>query len=72
MLRRRVNASAVLTPVDPVDALRGLLNGSFALCGELTGSAFDALTKVIESADVYCLTYSRLEDAVALMQKACR
>jgi len=72
LLRRRVNASAVLTPVDPVDALRGLLNGSFALCGELTGTSFDVLAKLIESADVYCLTYSRLEDAVALMQKACR
>jgi hypothetical protein len=72
LLRRRANASAVLAPVDPVDALRGLLNGSFALGGELTDTAFDVLTNVIESADVYCLTYSRLEDAIALMQKACR
>lgn len=72
LLRRRANASAVLTPVDPVDALRGLLNGSFALCGELTGTAFDVLTKLIESTNVYCLTYSRLEDAIALIQKACR
>ena len=47
----------------------GRFNGSR---GELTGTAFDALTKVIESADVYCLTYSRLEDTIALMQKACR
>jgi hypothetical protein len=72
LLRRRANASAVLAPVDPVDALRGLLNGSFALGGELTDTAFDVLTEVIGSADVYCLTYSRLEDAIALMQKACR
>lgn len=72
LLRRRANASAVLAPVASVDALRGLLNGSFALGGELTGTAFDVLTKVIESADVYCLTYSRLDDAIALMQKALR
>jgi hypothetical protein len=72
LLRRRTNARAVLAPVDPVDAVRGLLKGSFALGGELTGTAFDALTKVIESADVYCLTYSTLDDAIALLQKACR
>lgn len=72
LLRRHVNARAVLTPVDPVGALRGLLNGSFALGGEMTGTAFDMLTEVIGSADVYCLTYSRLEDAIALLQKACR
>jgi hypothetical protein len=72
LLRRRANASAILAPVDPVDALRGLLNGSFALGGELTGTAFDVLTEVIRSADVYCLTYSSLGDAIALMQKACR
>jgi hypothetical protein len=72
LLRRQANSSAVLAPVDPVDALRGLLKGSFALGGELTGTAFDVLTELIRSADVYCLTYSRLEDAVALMQKACR
>jgi hypothetical protein len=72
LLRRRANASATLAPVDPVDALRGLLNGSFALDGELTGTAFDVLTELIRSADVYCLTYSRLGDAIALLQKACR
>ena len=72
LLRRRANARAVLAPVDPVDALRGLLNGSFALGRELTDTAFDMLTKVIRSADVYCLTYSSLGDAIALMQKACR
>ena len=72
LLRRRTNARAMLAPVDPVDAVRGLLNGSFALGGELTGTAFDALTKVIESADVYCLNYSTLDDAIALLQKACR
>ncbi|XSC41920.1 PqqD family peptide modification chaperone [Bradyrhizobium sp. RDT10] len=72
LLRRRAGASAELATVDPVDALRGLLNGSFALGGELTGTAFDLLTEIIRSADVFCLTYSRLPDAIALLQKACR
>lgn len=72
LLRRRANASAVLTPVDPVDALRGLLNGSFALSGELTGTAFDVVTKLIESTNVYSLAYSRLEDAIPIIQEACR
>jgi hypothetical protein len=72
LLRRRADVSAELAPVDPVDALRGLLNGSFALGGELTGTAFDLLTEIIRSADVFCLTYSRLPDAIVLLQKACR
>lgn len=72
LLRRQAGSSASLSPVDAVEALRGLLNGSFAPCGELSCTAFDVLTKVIESANIYCLTYSHLEDAVALIQKACR
>ncbi len=72
LLRRQVNARAVLTPVNPAGALRGLLNGSFALGGKLTRTTFDVLTEVIGSADVYCLTYSRLQDAIVLIQKACR
>ncbi len=72
LLRRHANANTCLEPVDPAGALRGLLNGSFALGGELSGTAFDVLTQVIESAEIYCLTYSRLEDAVALIGKTCR
>ena len=72
LLRRRAKASAVLAPVDPVGALRGLLNGSFASGGKLTGNAFKVLTEVIGSAHVYCLAYSRLGDAIALIQKVCQ
>ena len=57
---------------NPAGALRGLLNGSFALGGKLTRTTFDVLTEVIGSADVYCLTYSRLQDAIVLIQKVCR
>jgi hypothetical protein len=72
LLRRRANESAALAQVDPVGALRGLLKDSLASSGELTGNAFDVLTEVIGSAHVYCLTYSRLGDAVALIKKVCQ
>lgn len=72
LLRRGSDAKARLDPVDPVDALRGLLNGSFAIGRELSDSAFDLLSRVIESAEAYCLTYSRLDDAVKLIRKMCR
>ncbi|TIP31972.1 MAG: aldolase, partial [Mesorhizobium sp.] len=51
---------------------RVLLNGAFAPGRELSGSAFDTLTEVIGSAGTYCLNYSKLDDAVELITKACR
>ena len=72
LLRRGHDAKACLAPVDPASALRGLLNGAFAPGREVTGAAFDALSKIIGSAQAYCLTYSRLDDAVELIAKACR
>jgi len=72
LLRRGHHAKACLEPVDPASALRGLLSGAFAPGRELTGTAFDTLTKVIGSAQAYCLTYSRLDDAVELIAMACR
>jgi Coenzyme PQQ synthesis protein D (PqqD) len=72
LLQRQADASAALRPVDPVDALRGLLNGSFARDGELTQNGFHMLTEMIGSVEFYCLTYSSLEDAIELLQSACR
>lgn len=72
LLRRDRNLSPSLDPVDPVVALRGLLNGAFAPCQELGSTAFDALAHIIGSAQAYCLTYSRLADAVELIRGACR
>ncbi|TGP22989.1 MULTISPECIES: PqqD family peptide modification chaperone [unclassified Mesorhizobium] len=71
-LRRGRDAKACLEPVDPAGALRVLLNGAFAPSRELSGAAFDALTQAIGSAGTYCLTYSKLDDAVELITKACR
>ena len=69
LLRRDSSATASLEPVDGAGALRGLLNGAFAVPGALTCSAFDMLTRVIENAEVFALSYSRLEDAVALVRE---
>jgi hypothetical protein len=72
LLRRDRRSKARLQEIDAAAALRGLLTGAFAPGGELSSTAFDALTRLIGSAETYCLTYSRLEDAVELIGKACR
>lgn len=72
LLRRGRDSKACLAPIDPASALRGLLNGAFSPGGDLSGTAFDVLTQIIGSAQTYCLTYSRLDDAVELVRKACR
>ncbi|MCG5480862.1 aldolase [Sinorhizobium alkalisoli] len=72
LLHRDSTSSSHLAPVDPVGALRGLLNGAFAPGRELSSSAFDVLTQVIGSARICRLTYSRLKDAVELIEGACR
>ncbi|MER8576111.1 PqqD family peptide modification chaperone [Mesorhizobium sp. M1409] len=70
-LRRSRDAKACLEPIEPASALRVLLNGASARGQELNGTAFDILTQVIGSAGTYCLTYSKLDDAVELITKAC-
>ena len=72
LLRRSRDSKACLEPVDPANALRGLLNGAFSPGRELSATAFDVLTQVVGSAETYCLTYSRLDDAVKLVTRACR
>lgn len=72
LLRRGRDAEACLEPIDAADALHGLLNGAFTPGGELGGSAFDALVQAIGSAKTFCLTYSRLDDAVGLLRKTCQ
>ncbi|AZO29094.1 PqqD family peptide modification chaperone [Mesorhizobium sp. M1B.F.Ca.ET.045.04.1.1] len=71
-LRRGRDAKACLEPVDPASALRVLLNGASAPGPELSGAAFDVLTQLIGSAQTYRLTYSKLDDAIELIAKACR
>ena len=72
LLRRDRSSNACLQPIDAAGALRGLLTGASAPGRELGTTAFDALTHLIGSAETYCLTYSRLEDAVELIGRTCR
>ncbi|MER8753774.1 aldolase [Mesorhizobium sp. M1050] len=72
LLRRGHGSKACLEPVDPANALRGLLNGALAPGGKLSGTAFEVLTQLIGSAETYCLNYSKLDDAVQLISQACR
>lgn len=70
LLQREAHAAARLEPVDPVEALRGLLGGAFAPGGELGDAGFDVLARVIASARTYRLTYSGLDEAVDLIKRA--
>jgi hypothetical protein len=72
LLHRTLHADCSLELVDPADSLRSLLSGAFARGNELTSTGFCALTKLIENAVVFRLTYSRLTDAVDMIVKTCR
>jgi hypothetical protein len=72
LLDRATAGAAALEPIDPAGALRGLLDGAFALERELTSAGFDALTEVVGSAETWRLSYAGLDDAVALLDGACR
>jgi hypothetical protein len=72
LLDRAGSGAAALEPVDPAGALCGLLDGAFALDRELTPAGFDALTAVVGSAETWRLSYAALDDAVALLARACR
>jgi len=73
LLRRlRGDGQAVLRPLDMVEALRGIMEGADARHHRLTKSAFAALLSAIEDAQCLCLSFSRLEDAVARLQEVCR
>lgn len=72
MLRRARSGETALERLTPPEALRGLLSGSFARGSELSGTGFTALTRLLESADAYCLKYANLDQAVRLLREACR
>ena len=72
LLQRRRVSEASLRPLAPAEALRGLLEGAFTRQQRLTTTGFAALVAAVKDAKCYCLTYSRLEDAVARLREACR
>lgn len=72
LLQRDRAAYPGLDPIDPVDVLRGLVGGAFAPSGELGDTGFDVLARVIASVRAYRLSYSGLDDAVGLVERACQ
>ena len=72
LLDRHPDAEAALTPVDPVSAIRWMLKESYAQSRKLSTAGFKAVSDAIERASYYRLTYSRLEDAVELLDRICR
>lgn len=72
LLRRGRIVEPALRAIEPAEMLNGLLNGAFAQEAELSNTTFDVLCDVIRSAQGFCLTYSRLDDAVDLLKVACR
>lgn len=71
LLHRDRSAKLSLEPIDPVEALRGLVGGAFAPGGELGDTGFDVLARVISSVKAYRLSYFGLDDAVRLISQAC-
>jgi hypothetical protein len=72
LLDRRRGATAALTPVDPISAVHWVLQESYAQGRQLTTAGFKALGNVLVRAKYYRLTYSRLEDAVEILDRNCR
>ena len=72
LLRRGRGSKACLEPVRPGRRLAWAAQRRVSPGRELSGTAFEVLTRVIGSAETCCLTYSRLDDAVALITQACR
>lgn len=72
LLDRRSSATAALTPVDPLSAVRWMLQEAYTKNRQLTTAGFRAVGHLINRAEYFRLTYSQLEDAVELLHQACR
>lgn len=71
-LDRQETAGAALKRLDPLDTLRDLIGGAASRDDRLSGNAFQAMSRALEKAGCYRLTYSRLDHAVACLIELCR
>jgi hypothetical protein len=71
VLDRSRSGGAGVTPLDPAAALASLINGAYAPEERLSEEAFHVLVGLIEARPIYRLSYSRAEDAVAVIQTTC-
>lgn len=72
LLRRQSHGPVALTPLDRIEAMRGLLAEATAPGQRLTTSAFGLLAGAMAGADCFVLTYADLDDAVRELQRSCR
>ena len=66
-LDRRDGAGPALEPMDPLETLRDLIGGAASADDRLGTGGFQALARLLDTAECYRLTYARLDDAVALL-----
>jgi hypothetical protein len=71
-LDRQETAEPALKRLDPLDTLRDLIEGAASRDDRLSGKAFLAMSRALEKAECYRLTYSRLDHAVACLIELCR
>ena len=60
---RRKSGPALLRPIEPVEAMRGLMHASYTVGGRLNLTACRALKQTLEHAKTFELTYSTLKQA---------
>lgn len=72
LLDRRPGERARLQSADPVAVMRCLLADAFARERHLTDTAFDALVRAVEGAEIGRLVYDGLEGAVRALRDWCR
>jgi hypothetical protein len=70
-LDRQETADPALKRLDPLDTLRDLIEGAASRDDRLSGNAFQAMSRALEKAECYRLTYSRLDHAVAHLIELC-
>jgi hypothetical protein len=67
-LRRRPGDRVTLAPMGAIEALECLLEEAAGRDQKLSPAGFEALASLVNGAASYRLTYSRLEDAVAMLR----
>lgn len=70
-LDRQKTAEPALKRLDPLDTLRDLIEGAASRDDRLSADAFQAMSRALEKAECYRLTYSRLDHAVARLIELC-
>ncbi|QLL63072.1 serine kinase [Sinorhizobium mexicanum] len=69
LIRRRKEGPAVISAVEPVQALSELLSGAFTSERRLDVMQFESLLTAVSGARLVELTFSRLDEAVAILSR---